>query len=846
MAQHPQKRFFVPEVIQTSQMDCGPASLKAVLEGFGIPASYGRLREACQTSLDGTSIDTLEELLLQLGLEAEQIMLPADYLLLPEAEALPAIIVVRLPNGLTHFVVAWSCNGNWVQVMDPGAGLQWKPRQRFLSELFIHQFPVPAATWREWASTAGFLSPLQRRLRDLRLPEATINRLTDQALADPAWSSPAALDAATRMVAAIVRGGGLEAGEEAGRVIERFYEHNRRLPDWGQVQRPAESLLIPPQYWSVLPILERDGVQAEVAEVHPAAAVGERLLLQGAVLVRVLGRRAEPRVGLAEGQAESAYEALPPELAAVLQEPPSDPIREVWTALRQDGLLTPAILSAALFTAALAVTIEALLFQGMLRLGQSLSLGQQRTAALVALLVFLLTLFLLEWPIAATVQRMGRRLETRLRMAFLEKVPRLGDRYFHSRLTSDMTQRAYDLRQLQTLPALGADLVRTAFQIVFTTAGVIWLQPGSAPLAMLATLVIMGLSWLTTPILEERDLRLRSHTGALSRFYLDALLGLVPLRLHGAERAFRRQHESLLVEWMRAGQNFSHMAVALQGLSALLYTVFAVWIVFSYVQQGGEASGVLLLLYWTLSLPVLGQRLVQSAQQYPMLRNRVLRVLEPLGAPNEVEDESLSTPSQEVSASARSTEAVQSPGGVAIEMREVAVQAGGHSILADISLTISPGEHLAIVGPSGAGKSTLVGLLLGWHRPASGECLVDGKPLVGQWLHQLRRETAWVDPAVQIWNRSLLENLAYGNPVEQAAVQRFALEAADLFEVLERLENGLQTPLGEGGGLVSGGEGQRVRLGRAMSRAGARLVILDEPFRGLDREKRRGLLKTAR
>ena len=51
------RRFRVPEVVQTSAMDCGPASLKALLEGFGVPASYGRLREACFTGVDGTSID---------------------------------------------------------------------------------------------------------------------------------------------------------------------------------------------------------------------------------------------------------------------------------------------------------------------------------------------------------------------------------------------------------------------------------------------------------------------------------------------------------------------------------------------------------------------------------------------------------------------------------------------------------------------------------------------------------------------------------------------------------------------------------------------------------------------
>src|SRR5260370_3312164 len=113
------RRLFVPEVVQTSAMDCGPASLKCLLEGFGISASYGRLREACQTDVDGTSIDTLEDAAVQLGLDAEQIMLPADYVLVPQAAALPALVVVRLPNGVTHFVVAWRRTGGFMQVMDP-------------------------------------------------------------------------------------------------------------------------------------------------------------------------------------------------------------------------------------------------------------------------------------------------------------------------------------------------------------------------------------------------------------------------------------------------------------------------------------------------------------------------------------------------------------------------------------------------------------------------------------------------------------------------------------------------------------------------------------------------------
>src|SRR5574339_533243 len=97
------RRLLAPEVVQTSAMDCGPASLKCLLEGFGIHASYGRLREACQTDVDGTSIDTIEAAAVQLGLDAEQVMLPPDHLLLSESNALPALVVVRVPGGLTHF-----------------------------------------------------------------------------------------------------------------------------------------------------------------------------------------------------------------------------------------------------------------------------------------------------------------------------------------------------------------------------------------------------------------------------------------------------------------------------------------------------------------------------------------------------------------------------------------------------------------------------------------------------------------------------------------------------------------------------------------------------------------------
>jgi len=894
------ERFLAPEVVQTSAMDCGPAALKSLLEGFNIPVSYGRLREACQTDVDGTSINTIEDIAIQLGLQAEQVMLPADHLILPEAQALPAIVVVQRPSGLTHFLVVWNRVGNLLQVMDPATGRRWPTWKSLRNEIYIHSFPVPVEAWREWAGSEGLIVPLRRRMRDLRIKEAKIEGLLDEAQADPGWRSLATLDAATRMTAALVSARGLEAGEQAAAVLERFYRLNLQGPlpkidetipahksSPGETSQPEtkttaalepekpapKGLLIPATYWSALPSIKHAG-QAETADAGESGLQDEieaelaseiamedsqqpqMLLLRGAVLVRILGVTRPPSAAWSEPAAETAAEtvegggaafetpttrALPPDLQAALDETAIRPEQEILKALRMDGLLTPSVLALALLLSTLGVTLEALLFQGMIRLAQVFSLASQRLLAGLAVVAFVVSLLLLEAPISNTVLRMGRRLEVRLRIAFLEKLPRLGDRYFRSRLASDMTQRAHDLRSLRMLPGLGVSLLRTGFQILLTSLGVIWLDPISAPLAILGTLFFVGLTLLTRPLLEERDLRLRTHTGALSRFYLDALLGLTPLKTHGAERAMLRQHETQLYEWVRSGREYYNISSLLQSFGALLYTGFAILIMLNYIQRGGEVGEILLLFYWTLNLPALGQSFADLIQQYPMQHNRVLRLLEPLSAPDE--EESWLSSSQP---DAPQPDQQNDERPVSIEIQDVRLQAGGHVILDEVNLKIEPGEHIAIVGPSGAGKSSLVGLLLGWHRPSIGQIRVDGAELDGTRVQVLRRAIAWVDPAVQLWNRSLYENLRYGIEHSEGMPLGEVIQRADLFEVMERLPDGLKTVLGESGGLVSGGEGQRVRLGRSMLRQGVRLVVLDEPFRGLDRAKRRNLLAEAR
>jgi ATP-binding cassette subfamily B protein len=805
------RRFLVPEVVQTSGMDCGPATLKCLFEGHRIPIHYGRLREACQTDVDGTSIDVMEEIANRLGLNAEQVMMPVDHLLLGNGQAFPAILVVRLPSGFTHFVLAWRRHGPLVQVMDPALGRRWLSCRQLLEDVYVHRQCVPAAAWHAWALSDDFRANLAERLGAIGC-EHSSTPLFEEAAAASNWHALAELDAAVRLVTALVRGGGLRRGREAERVLRAFLTRDR--------DKASGSSAIPESYWSARPAPLGENGEEQV-EIH------------GAVLVRVSGAPATP-------EAVQAAD-LSPELRAALEAPRRQPLRTLSRIGRALGVFSCLALIVGLALIAAGSVVEAVLLRSAIDINRNLGLTEQRLAAVGLFLAFAAGLLLLEAGTLRGLLRLGRILEARLRIAICEKIPRLHDRYFQSRPTSDMSERSHALHHVRNLPRQSGQFVRTALALGLTAGAIAWIDPASGWLALAAAAVAVLLPLLFGPLLSEMDLRVRTHSGALSRFYLDALLGLAAVRAHGAERAIRREHEERLVEWVRASRRLLRAVVVIEGLQISAGFGLAGWLLLLHVNRLSDTGGALLLAYWTLSLPVLGEEIASLVRQFPMQRSIILRLLEPLGA---LEEYGQGTNSPALTSDAPSAP-VTKPG-AAISLEGLSVLAGGQTILRDINVQISAGSHVAIVGVSGAGKSSLVGVLLGWHRPATGQVLVDGRPLSAEALDRLRGETAWIDPAVQIWNRSLMDNLLYGpRALDPSEIGR-AIQDAGLYEVLQRLPEGMQTVLGEGGGLLSGGEGQRVRLGRALARPAVRLVILDEPYRGLDRDKRRQLLQKAR
>lgn len=798
------RRWLVPEVVQTSAMDCGPAALKALLDGFGIEADYARLRDACRTDVDGTSISALEELAQQLGLEAEQVMLPPDHLYLPEFSTLPALAVVALANGFTHFIVIWRCHGPLVQIMDPARGRVWLPRRRLLAELYRHRLPIAAAAWRDWAGSDSFVEPLGQRLAQLLVPATERQHLLAAAAADPSWRGFAALDAATRLVASLVGGGAVGAGREAGRMIAAVV--GRELAGG-----PPGDRVIPPGFWSV----------------RPDAGEAGSLIFEAAVIVSVAGRR------------ETAAAPAAAAVRAMLESQHPRPERLVWTTLGRDWPLVPMI-GAAVGLAAAAGIAEIFVLRHLLdtagTAGAALTLASW--AALVAVLLAL------EGAAAAAGRFLGRRLETRLRLALYEKLRRLGDGWFRSRLVSDLSQRAFELHHLRDLPKLAAGGLRTLASLLFAGVGIVAVYPDGLPLVAATLAISLGVAVMGQPWLQQHELRQRIYAGALDRFYYDALIGLVPLRNHAAEPALRAEQEELVVEWARSGLRAVTARVWLSGGAFGFGMVMAVLLVRDYLAAGLPVSGAIVLLCLAPLLPMTIDALFVLARQYPLMRGAVLRLIEPLTAPDEDVPGEGDEPGSPESPAPTAAAAGSASLGVEIAIAEVTVGLGGLTLLDRVSLEIAAGEHVAIVGPSGAGKTSLVGLLLGWHRPSTGTVRVDGRRLAGATLADLRQATAWVDPQVQLWNRSLAANLIFGNGLIGAPRLDAVIAEADLEAIEARL--GLDaTPLGEAGRLVSGGEAQKVRFGRAMLRPDTRLVILDEPFRGLERGSRRKLLARA-
>ncbi|MFU8852077.1 thiol reductant ABC exporter subunit CydD [Micromonospora sp. SL1-18] len=451
--------------------------------------------------------------------------------------------------------------------------------------------------------------------------------------------------------------------------------------------------------------------------------------------------------------------------------------------------------------------------------------GRLHRAALAGFIAAVAARALVSWAQGTVAARAAATVKAALRADLLGAVGRHGPTWVAG-------QRA---GQLATLAGRGLDALDPYFtgylpQLVLSV---------TVPLAVLARIVLADWSSaviiaLTIPLIPvfgallgwqaqaatERQWRRLSLLGG---HFLDMVAGLPTLRAFGRARAqvdvVRRMADGHRQATMKTLRIAFLSALVLELVATLSVALVAVPVGIRLLGGGITLSTALLVLLLTpeayLPLRAAGSRFHAS--------------MEGLTALNEAL--TISTAPEAAAPTGGRRPAPDGHGEIRFE--GVTVEYERTTALRDVTLTIRPGERVAVIGPSGAGKSTLLGLLLGFVNPTAGRVTVDGVDLADVDLDAWRRQVAWVPQRAHLFAGSLADNIRLGAPgTPDAALARAVTDAA-LDEVVAALPDGLATTLGERGHGLSSGQRQRVALARAFLRD-APLVLLDEPTARLD------------
>ncbi|WFE45021.1 thiol reductant ABC exporter subunit CydD [Verrucosispora sp. WMMD1129] len=450
--------------------------------------------------------------------------------------------------------------------------------------------------------------------------------------------------------------------------------------------------------------------------------------------------------------------------------------------------------------------------------------GQLDRAALVGLLATVAARSLVVWAQGAVSARVAATVKAALRADLLGAVAQHGPGWVAG-------QRA---GQLATLAGRGLDALDAYFtgylpQLVLSVTvpvavlGRVLFADWSSAVIIALTLPLIPifgalLGWQAQAATERQWRRL----SLLGGHFLDMVAGLPTLRAFGRARAqtdaVRRMADGHRVATMKTLRIAFLSALVLELVATLSVALVAVPVGIRLLGGGLALQTALLVLLLTpeayLPLRAAGSRFHASMEGLTAL------------------DEALTLSGSAPPAPAGRTSA-RPDGPAEIRFESVTVAYERTTALRDVTLTIRPGERIAIIGPSGAGKSTLLNLLLGFVRPTDGRVTVGGIDLTEIDLDGWRRQVAWVPQRAHLFAASLADNIRLGTTDATPAALSAAVHAAALDEVVATLPDGLDTLLGERGYGLSSGQRQRVALARAFLRD-APVVLLDEPTARLD------------
>ncbi|KAA6224325.1 ABC transporter ATP-binding protein [Streptomyces albofaciens JCM 4342] len=431
--------------------------------------------------------------------------------------------------------------------------------------------------------------------------------------------------------------------------------------------------------------------------------------------------------------------------------------------------------------------------------------------------------YVLERTAESVVLAARRQLVARLLRLRMPAVDRSKPGDLMSRVTADTTL----LRAIttQSLVSAGTGLATLVGAIVFMAL----LEPVLLGVTV-AVIVLIGSSMgLVMPRISKATKRAQEAVGAISTALERTFGAFRTVKASGAERREEAAIEAAAREAWRSGiraAKWQSLAMSSVGLAVQVSFLAVLGVGGARVASGATdiATLVAFLLYlFYLIDPI--SRLVEAASAYQVGSAAIARMAEA----ESLETEPLETePSEEAGAGAPTK-----PASVAFEGVTFRYRPDLPPVHHGVDFVVPGGGMTAFVGPSGAGKSTVFGLVERFYEADGGRVLVDGTDVRDWPLDRLRAQIGYVEQDAPVLAGTLRENLLFAAPGATDDQLARVLTRTRLDGLVERLPEGLETPVGHRGSKLSGGERQRVAIARALLRE-PRLLLLDEATSQLD------------
>ncbi|MCX4816087.1 ABC transporter ATP-binding protein/permease [Streptomyces sp. NBC_01239] len=444
----------------------------------------------------------------------------------------------------------------------------------------------------------------------------------------------------------------------------------------------------------------------------------------------------------------------------------------------------------------------------------------------------ILFILLINYPLHVLYVRLlygsVRRMGTDLRSALCTRMQQLSIGY-HSRVSAAVLQ-AKVVRDVETVEQMVQQTAETGLGAITVLTGGLVIIGFRTPEFVPVFIVVVPVAALLVSRLRAR---LRTHNEHF-RHEVETLSSrvtemtrLIPVtRAHGLEGKALRRMDGTLSRLLTSGMRLDLLNGRFGSLAWVVLNVVGVLVLagaalVSYYGVWGVTAGDVVMLSAFLTT------LTNSTTTLTSLAPVITKGLESVRSVGEV----LQAP--ELEDNEGRTEVTEVRGAVTFQHVGLSYDEELRPAVNDFTLTVEPGETIALVGASGAGKSTVLNLVIGFIRPTTGHLLLDGTDMNTLDLRTYRRFVSVVPQESILFDGTIHDNVAYGMDDADEEAVRTALRDANALEFVEKLPRGVETLVGERGARLSGGQRQRLAIARALIRD-PKVLILDEATSALD------------